>query len=639
MSGICGQFNLDNAPATETDLRAMTAMLKKRGPERTGLWHNGRDGPTGLGHTLLGTTPELLFERQPFEHAETGCVITADVRLDNRVELLTALDLTDRCESIGDAELILMTYLAWGEKCLDRLLGDFAFAIHDPRHQALFCARDHFGMRPLYYCHVPRRHFLFASDARAILVLPQVPYRINKGRVADFLVPQLEWIDYTSTFFEDVYRLPPGHMAMVTPAGLDVLEYWKPQPGPELARVSDEDYAQGFLEVFSRSVEARLRTPPGSVGSMLSGGMDSGSVVAVAKEILGARGGGPLRTFSAVRRQDTDDTDCAESTAIHAALSMPSISPTLIHPDALEDTVEHMASGHEEPFDGQFMLLKAIYLAAQNLGTRVVLDGGGGDIVLSEGSYIARLVRHGHFKLAMAEIAGERKFWGGEPIALTLLRYARAAFVPEAIKKRLRGIRYSHSVKGFLASSLISRDFATSIDIKDRFERNRQTFPGGWTPDYAVERSNAIRPNVTAGRERYARIAAATGAEARDPFMDKRVIDYCTRLPERFRLKNGWPKMILRQLMSGKLPDEVLWCRGKPHLGWLFNDAVTKRATDQGDLDLTVLGEVLTDYVDSAALASAWQTFHEGGDAEQIHSAHILSVWLQEVAQRPVVPN
>ena len=100
----------------------------------------------------------------------------------------------------------------------------------------LFCARDHFGMRPLYYHHQQGRHFLFASDARAILVLPQVPYRINEGRVADFLVPELEWIDYTSTFFEGVYRLPPGHKAIVTPSGLDVAEYWHPQPGPELGR-------------------------------------------------------------------------------------------------------------------------------------------------------------------------------------------------------------------------------------------------------------------------------------------------------------------------------------------------------------------------------------------------------------------
>ena len=112
MSGICGLFNFDGAPVAGSQLRAMTAMLEKRGPDGTGMWQNGQ---VGLGHTMLATTPELLFEQQPFTHRDTGCVITADVRLDNREELLRSLDLLARGSSIGDAELILRAYLKWGE--------------------------------------------------------------------------------------------------------------------------------------------------------------------------------------------------------------------------------------------------------------------------------------------------------------------------------------------------------------------------------------------------------------------------------------------------------------------------------------------------------------------------------------------
>ena len=140
MSGICGQFNLDSAPAAEADLQAMTAMLKQRGPDRADIWNHEH---CGFGHTLLATTPELQYERQPFVHTETGCVITADVRLDNREELLAALGLSERRDTTGDAELILRAYLEWSDGCVDRLLGDFAFAIWDPRHRMLFCARDH----------------------------------------------------------------------------------------------------------------------------------------------------------------------------------------------------------------------------------------------------------------------------------------------------------------------------------------------------------------------------------------------------------------------------------------------------------------------------------------------------------------
>ena len=99
-------------------------------------------------------------------------------------------------------------------------MGDFSFAIYDPRHKKLFCARDRYGMRPLYYHYSPGHFFLFGSSPKSILVLPKVPYKINDGRVADFLVGELEWIDYTSTFFEGVFRLPPGHSATVSATSL-----------------------------------------------------------------------------------------------------------------------------------------------------------------------------------------------------------------------------------------------------------------------------------------------------------------------------------------------------------------------------------------------------------------------------------
>lgn len=633
MSGICGLFNLDDEPVAEAELRAMTAMLERRGPERTGRW---RDGPAGLGHTLLATTPELLYEQQPFMHRETGCVVTADVRLDNRDELLESLGMAARGEMTGDAELILCAYLAWGERCLDRLLGDFAFALWDPRERRLFCARDHFGMRPFYYHYVAGHRFVFASDARAILVLPQVPYQISEGRIADFLVPQLEWIDYTSTFFEGVYRLPPGHKATIKRGEIEVAEYWTPEPGPEPGQMSDQDYRDGFLEVFTKAVDSRLRAPAGTVGSMLSGGMDSGSVVAVAKAILETRSDQPLPTFSAVRREDKT---CAESRAIAAAVTMPSISPTLVYLEDLKERFEVLISSNEEPFDGEFTILKAIYQAARSRGQHVVFDGAGGDVVLSEGTYIARLLRRGELRLAITEIAGDNRFWGGRMLGPDIFRHLLSAVTPNTIKTSLRAVRHRLHIEGYLKSSLISREFAVSVDIKERFDRMQQTFQGGRRDDYAVERCKVIRPNVTAGRERYARLAGVFAIEPRDPFLDRRVVDYCTRLPGRFRLKDGWPKIILRDLMDGRLPDEVRWARGKPHLGGLFNASVTREAVDRGALDIVSLRDDLHGFVESAALVRAWEAFRRDGNSASIHSAFMLSMWLRENAQRPLAPD
>lgn len=639
MSGICGLFNLDDARVSEAEIHSMTAMLEARGPEGTGKWRNA---PVGLGHTLLATTPELLFERQPRVHAETGFVITADVRLDNRQELIATLLPARQPGSIGDAELILAAYSRWGEKCPEQLLGDFAFVVWDPRKQVLFCARDHLGMRPFYYHHAAGQRFAFASDARAILVLPQVPYRVNRGRIADFLVPELEWYDYTSSFFEEVHRLPPGHRAIVTRSGIDIAEYWQPQPGADPGPMTDDDYRQGFLEVFTAAIDARLRAPRGTVGSMLSGGIDSGSVVAVAKGLLAKHNDGPLATFSAARAAHSTNAtgiDCPETRAIHAAISMPAISATLVLPDALEDLLPELSSGHEEPFDGALDILKTIFLRAHEHGYKALLDGGGGDVLLHEGSYIVRLIRQGHLQLAVAEIFAESGYWNERSAALRLMRYLRAAALPDYVKRPARALRNRHRFEKWSRDSLISREFAREIGIADRCKHMMSHFPAGWIPDYPLERCLSIRPNLTAGRERYARIAAAAGMEARDPFMDKRVVEYCARLPGRFRLRHGWPKPILRDIAAGILPDEVLWTRRKPHLGWWFSDAVTRLAQSRGGLDIETLLEGLAGYVDPAALRRRWETFCGGGDSEPIHRAFILAGWLRDAARRPVAPR
>jgi asparagine synthase (glutamine-hydrolysing) len=497
-------------------------------------------------------------------------------------------------------------------------------------------------MRPFYYHHAPGQRFAFASDARALLVMPQVPHTINEGRIADFLVPELEWYDYESTFFEEVYRLPPGHQAVVTPAGLSVTEYYRVQPGPDLGPMSDDEYRDGFVEVFSKAIDARLSGPCSTVGSMLSGGIDSGSIVAFAKDLLEDSGNAPLPTFSGVRRlssETEEEATWSETRSIHAAITMPSIAPTLVHPDDVNANFEPLSSGFEEPFDGVFTILKALFLSAHGLGVRSLLDGGGGDIVMNEGTYIVRLLRTGHFRRALAEIAGESHYSGTHSFPSGAIRYARNALLPDIVKRSARALRNRSRLKSFMQASLIAPGFAERIRVRERYEQMLAIFPGRWTPDYAVEFCNRIRPNMTGGRERYARIAASAGMEARDPYLDRRVVEYCARLPGRCKLRDGWPKAILRDVTAGKLPEEVRWSQRKQHLGYWFGDAVVRQAVARGDLDPSTLARQLYGYVDRNVLERAWQDFREGGNSEAIHYAFILAAWLRENQRRPVVPG
>src|SRR5207245_10257224 len=174
-----------------------------------------------------------------------------------------------------DAALILAAYERWGERCPEHLLGDFALAIWDARRATLFCARDHFGVKPFYYHHAPGRLFCFASEIKGLVALAEVPRRLNETRVADYLVPLLE--DKEITFYEEIVRLPPAHRMAVTREGVRMEQYWALDPEREIRMKSDGEYAEAFREIFTEAVRWRLRSAI-PVESMSSGVLDSSSI-------------------------------------------------------------------------------------------------------------------------------------------------------------------------------------------------------------------------------------------------------------------------------------------------------------------------------------------------------------------------
>jgi asparagine synthase (glutamine-hydrolysing) len=204
-------------------------------------------------------------------------------------------------------------------------------------------------MRPFYYHYAKGEQLVFASDARDVLRFPGVPFAINEGRIADFIVQELEWIDYTSTFYKDIHRLPPAHQITIDRTGLRLTEYRLPVPGPTLRLKSDEEYKEALLDVLSRAVFERQRVTGGEAGSMLSGGMDSGSIVAIAEK--------PLRTYSLARRRGAE---CDESRRIYATLDFLKLEGTQVIADESDGWVDELAAKLAEPYDGQFLFLKAI---------------------------------------------------------------------------------------------------------------------------------------------------------------------------------------------------------------------------------------------------------------------------------------
>src|SRR6267142_6895205 len=278
MSAILGIYYLDSRPVDRMDLDRMIETLAHRGSDGSGVWN---DKSVGLGHRMLWTTPESLHERLPL--AKDGLTITADARIDNRDELINLLRLPPRpSESISDSELILAAYELWGEHCPEKLLGDFAFAIWDSRKQLLFCARDHFGVKPFYY-YSSDKVFTFATEIKALLRLPEVPRQLNETKIAAHLT-SID-IDKEITLYRDILRLPPAHSIKVNREGIRVQSYWSLDPSRSQVMRSDEEYAEAFRELFTEAVRCRLRSAF-PLGFMLSGGLDSSSVTCVARNLL-----------------------------------------------------------------------------------------------------------------------------------------------------------------------------------------------------------------------------------------------------------------------------------------------------------------------------------------------------------------
>src|ERR1700738_1961328 len=275
MSGIVGIINLDGAPVDRDLLRRMTDFMSYRGPDTQEIWIAGN---VGFGHTMLRTTFEAETEKQPLT-LEGQVWLTADARIDGRSELISKLEaklgtrlrVGSDSRIPNDAELILYAYRAWKEDCLKHLIGDFVFAIWDGDERRLFCARDHFGVKPFYYAH-SNNCFVLSNTLNCVRQHPAVSAKLNDVAIGDFLLSGLNQEPATTTF-ADIARLPGANALTNSAGGLRVRRYWSLPHHFHLNYKDSRDYPQQFRELLSQSVKDRLRTD--RVALEISGGLDS----------------------------------------------------------------------------------------------------------------------------------------------------------------------------------------------------------------------------------------------------------------------------------------------------------------------------------------------------------------------------
>ena len=636
MSGIIGILNLDSKPVEPDEIGRMIDSLAHRGSDGSGAWI---DGPMGMGHRMLWTTPESLLEKYPLINTQGDLILTADARIDNREELISALDVKEfPAHKITDGQLILRAYEKWGQDCPEKLIGDFAFAIWDKRSQMLFCARDPVGAKSFFY-YKSTKSFVFASEIKAILCASGVPHQLNELRIAEHLVQFFK--DPTLTLYKDIFRISAANSITVGPGEFRIRVYWSLDPKREIRMRSEEEYSQSFLEILTEAVRCRLRSAY-PAGSTLSGGLDSSSIACIARKLLLNDGKKPLHTFSAIfpslPKEELRKID--ERQFIETVIALGGFESHYIEADLLSPLtdVDKALWLQDEPFLAPNLYMHwGLYHAAQQAGVRVFLDGIDGDVTISYGlEYLADLARTGRWKTLLDE-ATAISIKPNASIKPRKIIWQYGIF-PNIPKPFFKIWRAAHGDKypSWHENTAINPIFAKRIHLEERIRslsQNGLTIFSGARRKHWQNLNSALIP---LGLELLDKVTNIFSIEARYPFFDRRLIEFCLALPPDQKLSKGWTRIVMRRAMEGILPPEIQWRFSKANLSpnFLLNLYEYENATIDNIINNQKNVNIIAPFVDLTELNDAYrryksQPFKDENVALLLYGVVILTLWLK----------
>jgi asparagine synthase (glutamine-hydrolysing) len=604
LSGIAGIFHRDGQPVERALLQSLADSLASCAPDARAIW---LDGPVGLAHAMLRTTRESAGEQNPVSF-ESQFWITADARLDCRAELIAEVVRAGRktSRSVTDSELILHAYAAWGTACVQHLRGDFSFAIWNARTKNLFCARDHFGIRPFYYARLGD-FFLFSNALNCIRIHPKVSGELNDTAIGDFLLFGLNY-DNATTSFRDVQRLPPGHCLTFSSSGLNIKRYWAPPTDGRIRYAKDGEYIEHFQALLREAVADRLRTE--RVGILLSGGLDSSSVAAVAKEVSGTTSPPTeIRGYSYVYESLIPDREGEYAREVGDFLRVP-VKYLAMDEAQFFERWEDPQLRWPEPIDDPFFAKNLDCYRNLSAECRVLLSGEGCDNLMDfqMWPYVADMRRRGEWHRLLPDVAN---FLWVRPFPWRGIR-ARALQLAGKDPDRLRFPEW------------LAPEFSSRASLAARWKEH-MGIPKSWLkhPIHPRGYASLSLPQWTNMFEQ--ENAGATGypVEIRYPFLDLRIVNYLLALPP---FPWFFQKMLLREAMAGRLPERV---RVRPKTP-LQGDPLSEQLKLTGAERLKSLSwsPDLDRYIDRSALVQP----HGKMNAEQaaVNSRpYSLNIWLQ----------
>jgi asparagine synthase (glutamine-hydrolysing) len=548
MSGIAGILNLDGRPADESLLRRMVDAIAHRGPDGSGLWIAGS---VGLGHRMLRTTPESAAEKQPLTDESGTLSLTFDGRVDNRQEISSLLSSHGwKLRDQTDAEIILRAYQCWGEECAGKIVGDFAFVVWDGKKQQLFCVRDVVGLKPFYYYHDARR-FLCASELHQILLASDVARKPNEGIIAEYLagIPS----SLRDTLYNNIFQLPRAHWLIVTPGQMRLQCYWTAGSSREIRYRNDADYAENFRSLFQQAVKCHLRSPQ-TVAAELSGGLDSSTVVSMAHWLQHHGGGDPVIETISLQfpGQPHDETDY-----IRAVVERWNVRANFFPEGEMETSLflRGIQRYQDLPDAPSSAIFNRQLEFVQQRGLRVVLSGLGGDAWLT-GSLrnTADLVRRWQFLRAFRQSESDSAYLASFGVTQSpssvFYRHGLRPLAPRFLEQAAKALVGKNRT---LVPAWINPQFARATRLIDRWVNTGAPADPSETIAGKDIRAGLNFPFYWLIDRYYSQF----GIEYRSPFLNRRLIEYCLSLPHDQLRRGVHAKFVLRQAMSGIVPELV----------------------------------------------------------------------------------
>jgi asparagine synthase (glutamine-hydrolysing) len=552
--GIAGVFNVATGQAVDPMLlQQMLVQLCHRGPDQAAIFREGR---LGFAHRRLKIV-DLQAGQQPMADPSGQVVLCYNGEVWNYLELRGRLEQRGYCfTSKSDTEVVLNAYLEYGETFVEQLDGMFALAIWDARQQHLVLARDRMGKKPLYYAQTERGDLIFGSEIKALLCDPRLSARMDPQALADFLV--LRYVPAPATMFAGILKLPPATVMVVSASGLRQRAFWDlPLHGSQTIPARKDDLLGLIRDTIRNAVKIRLMGDV-PLGALLSGGVDSSVLVAVASQLLDQ----PLKTFS-VRFGDAppefDETPYARFVAGRFRTEHHEIT---VGQRELYDTLPLAAWHRDEPISEPAEIPTLLICQAAKPHATILLSGEGGDELFAGypkyaydwlAAYTAALPSPARAALRSGVEHIPQRYRRVKVAARSILETDEARrFITwfggfdDADKQRLLSPYVLDQVRA-LDTSRIFRQRLTGLSTRDRLARMLYLDSTVWLPDNLLMKGD--------------KMSMAASTELRMPFLDRQLLDLAVSIPTNRRVRPFVSKYLLKEAYTGILPREFLYRR------------------------------------------------------------------------------